>query len=145
MPGEDDRARTALLYLSESSQRGGGGGGRCGGSTHFPLLNISVAPKKGSLLMFESTDEEGACDTRSTHRSQALELVDEVTGERCWPGGKQVLQKWYAGKPRGRRGWRRTSAMPEHLRPVLSGGTQFIHCDIVSCRRYVPFKAMTAN
>eukprot|EP00656_Telonema_subtile_P036804 TRINITY_DN40867_c0_g2_i1.p1 TRINITY_DN40867_c0_g2~~TRINITY_DN40867_c0_g2_i1.p1 ORF type:complete len:362 (+),score=38.87 TRINITY_DN40867_c0_g2_i1:87-1172(+) len=69
-----DRMRTVLIYLNTVER---------GGETIFPLLNISVAPRRGNALVFSSQDSNGFCDPRSQHTADAPHETS-----------KYVLQRW---------------------------------------------------
>lgn len=70
-----DRHVTVLVYLNAPKNGGG--------ATRFPALNITVEPKPGRVLVFNSLGADG-CDPRAAH------LAEPVV-----PGGsKFVLQRW---------------------------------------------------
>ena len=78
-----DRAVSALLYLSTPV---------AGGATRFPLVNVSVPPLAGRLLLFETLQHpHGYCDPLAAH-------VGEAPSDGIVP--KIVLQKWVLGKRR---------------------------------------------
>lgn len=41
-----------------------------GGETHFPLLNVSVTPRKGDALVWANIDGEGVPNKRSLHEGR---------------------------------------------------------------------------
>ena len=47
--GWGQRYKTALLYLNDVEE---------GGETHFPHLDITIKPKKGSIVIFQNVDPE---------------------------------------------------------------------------------------
>ena len=53
----NDRAGTLLVYLGDVEE---------GGETSFPVLGISVKPKRGRAVMFGSLDSEGRCLPQSS-------------------------------------------------------------------------------
>lgn len=57
------RIATLITYLSTVPS---------GGETAFPLLNVSVAPVKGSALLFFPADVNGVPDPMSTHRGEPV-------------------------------------------------------------------------
>ena len=69
-----DRYATALIYLQDVKE---------GGETEFPILGISVKPKQGRLLVWNSMDKEGNCDPTSLHKAAVVEK-----------GRKYILQRW---------------------------------------------------
>lgn len=54
-----------------------------GGETVFPQLGLSVTPKKGLALVWNSMSKDGKCDPTSIHN--AAEVVE---------GQKYILQRW---------------------------------------------------
>ena len=59
------RILTFFLYLSDVDE---------GGETSFPLLNISVTPRKGKALLWPSTLDEdpSSIDRRTTHEARPV-------------------------------------------------------------------------
>jgi hypothetical protein len=76
-----DRSISALLYLTTPES---------GGHTTFPVVNVSVPPKTGRLLLFQSLDANGRCDPLSAHIGHAPSS-----------GGiaKFAWQKWFLASP----------------------------------------------
>jgi hypothetical protein len=73
-----DRATTAILYVSEPQG---------GGETSFPALGVSVAPKRGRLLIFQNLLSDGTCDPRTAHESS--DVFTNASAD------KLVVQKWF--------------------------------------------------
>ena len=69
-----DRYATVLVYLRDVEE---------GGETSFPQLGISVKPKKGRALIWNSMTADGNCDPTSLHN--AAKVVQ---------GHKIILQRW---------------------------------------------------
>ncbi|XP_050744938.1 prolyl 4-hydroxylase subunit alpha-1-like isoform X2 [Drosophila biarmipes] len=72
--GTRDRIATALFYLNDVPQ---------GGGTHFPHLNLTVFPKKGSVLFWYNLDFKG---------DDAMDTLH--TGCPVIVGSKWVVSKW---------------------------------------------------
>lgn len=70
-----DRFATILIYLKDVRE---------GGQTIFPKLGISVTPKQGLALVWNSMTATGECDPSSLHN--AAKVVQ---------GHKYILQRWY--------------------------------------------------
>ncbi|XP_028406232.1 prolyl 4-hydroxylase 2-like isoform X2 [Dendronephthya gigantea] len=70
-----DRYGTILVYLKDVAK---------GGETAFPQLGLSVTPKKGLALVWNSMSKDGKCDPTSIHN--AAEVIK---------GQKYILQRWY--------------------------------------------------
>jgi hypothetical protein len=92
-----NRALTILIYLTDE-----GGSDFSGGATLFPQLNISVAPKRGTLVLFDSLDEQGYCSSLSKHVAAAVAKGAQGEGscraDGTSVGGKYVVQKWYTAR-----------------------------------------------
>ena len=69
-----DRFATILVYLRDVAQ---------GGETVFPQLGLSVKPKKGRALVWNSMNSDGECDPTSIHN--AAPVIE---------GRKYILQRW---------------------------------------------------
>ncbi|XP_070073428.1 prolyl 4-hydroxylase subunit alpha-2-like isoform X2 [Drosophila takahashii] len=69
-----DRLATILFYLGEVES---------GGATIFPLINVSVTPKKGSAVFWHNLDNSGDMNIRSLHSGCPVIV-----------GSKYVLTKW---------------------------------------------------
>ena len=76
-----DRSISALLYLTSPES---------GGHTSFPVVNVSVPPKAGRLLLFQSLDETGRCDPLSAHIGHAPS--SGTVAKFAW-------QKWFLAAP----------------------------------------------
>ena len=94
-----DRAATMLVYLNGGAAIQGASSAAPpaplleGGETVFPLLNVTIAPSEGLVLVFNNIKEGGFCNPRSMHRAESPTR-----------GTKYVVQKWYFdGKVRHRR------------------------------------------
>ncbi|MFN3511484.1 MAG: 2OG-Fe(II) oxygenase [Phenylobacterium sp.] len=72
------RVRTLLVYLNEGFE---------GGATEFPRLELAYRPPRGSALVFDSVDAEGAPDPMTLH-----------TGAPPTRGEKWVISKWFRTK-----------------------------------------------
>ena len=60
------RARTQVfVYLNDLADADGG-------RTHFPLLDLAVAPVCGSALVWSNIDKRGALDGRTRHAGQPV-------------------------------------------------------------------------
>lgn len=77
--GAGQRVLTALLYLVAPVR---------GGSTRFPLLNLSVQPKPGRLLVFHNLDEAGQPNPWTWHEAEPV-----LEGE------KWIATRWYRERP----------------------------------------------
>ena len=64
--GWGQRYRTALLYLNDVED---------GGETHFPQLDITVKPKKGSMVIFQNVDPEDDSVPLYTSLHAALPVI----------------------------------------------------------------------
>ena len=69
-----DRFGTILVYLKDVAE---------GGQTIFPKLGLSVVPKKGLALVWNSMTASGECDPTSLHN--AAQVIK---------GHKYILQRW---------------------------------------------------
>lgn len=69
------RATTVLIYLNDVTDGGG--------STYFPKLNVRVAPKRGTAIVFHPTLKNGWSNPLLLHGSE------EVRGSK-----KYVIQQW---------------------------------------------------
>ncbi|KAL9967088.1 hypothetical protein ACROYT_G025251 [Oculina patagonica] len=70
-----DRFATILVYLRDVKE---------GGETKFPQLGISVKPRKGLALIWNSMNSRGECDPTSLHN--AAKVIK---------GHKFIIQRWY--------------------------------------------------
>lgn len=70
-----DRFATILVYLKDVEE---------GGETKFPQLGISVKPRKGLALIWNSMNNHGECDPTSLHN--AAKVIR---------GHKFIIQRWY--------------------------------------------------
>ena len=122
---ERDRHGTILIYLSDASS------GLAGGATEFPSLGISIAPKRGRALVFNSM-ARGECLDASTH--EAVKVA---------AGTKIILQRWYyqtAFEGRQPLSRQTTFEAPKDL-PVRREGQPRVSCDVVrgaetACRQF---------
>jgi prolyl 4-hydroxylase len=73
------RSWTAMAYLNEPA---------AGGTTSFPSLNLSIAPRTGRLVLWNNMDARGAPNALTLHSG------DPVTS-----GDKYVLTKWFREGP----------------------------------------------
>ncbi|KAH8354293.1 hypothetical protein KR084_006166 [Drosophila pseudotakahashii] len=71
---QGDRIATVLFYLGDVES---------GGATIFPMVNISVTPKKGSAVLWYNLHNSGAMNLRTLH--SACPVIS---------GSKYVLTKW---------------------------------------------------
>jgi prolyl 4-hydroxylase len=69
------RAFTAMAYLNAVEE---------GGETNFPRLGITVAPRAGTLLVWNNADVDGEPNPWTVH-----------SGELVTRGSKYVITKWY--------------------------------------------------
>ena len=69
-----DRFATILVYLRDVEE---------GGETKFPQLGISVKPRKGLALIWNSMNSHGECDPTSFHN--AAKVIK---------GHKFIIQRW---------------------------------------------------
>jgi prolyl 4-hydroxylase len=69
------RSFTAMAYLNDVAE---------GGETDFPNLGIAVAPRAGTLLIWNNADEEGVPSSWVVH-----------AGNPVMRGKKYVITKWY--------------------------------------------------
>jgi prolyl 4-hydroxylase len=69
------RAFTAMAYLNDVDE---------GGETDFPRLGIAVAPRAGTLLIWNNADEQGIPNAWTLH-----------AGNPVVRGTKYVVTKWY--------------------------------------------------
>jgi len=80
LPNEgNQRMLTAILYLNDGYQ---------GGETVFPLLDITVTPRAGDLLVFANVDTRGAPESRSRHAGQPVTA-----------GTKWIATRWIRTRP----------------------------------------------
>lgn len=63
-PLKGQRLVTFFVYLNHE--------GLEGGETYFPVLNITVKPKKGSALMWYNMREDGTEDGRTLHQGRTV-------------------------------------------------------------------------
>jgi len=76
------RLWTYLIYLNDDLT---------GGETVFPYLNKSVIPKKGKMILFQSTDDNGLLIRQSLHGGEP------VTSGVKWIANKWVRLNTYVG------------------------------------------------
>jgi hypothetical protein len=110
-----DRFGTILVYLQDVKD---------GGETRFPELNITVKPKAGRALIWNSMDSEGNCDPTTVH-----------SADKVIRGRKVILQRWYYYHNFPTLGQRQLAPdLPVRLprQPVV----QCDHYDSGSCRWY---------
>ncbi|CAB4003501.1 probable prolyl 4-hydroxylase 10 [Paramuricea clavata] len=110
-----DRYATILVYLKDVAE---------GGETVFPELGLSVTPKKGLALVWNSMTEDGQCDPSSIHN--AAQVIQ---------GHKYILQRWYYYQNFPSLGKR----MPEPSLPNREANQPRVSCDqyeFGSCRWY---------
>ena len=62
--GSGQRVATVIAYLNDVE---------AGGDTEFPLLDLTLAPKRGSLLAFRNVDAAGQPDPRTLHAGKPVE------------------------------------------------------------------------
>ena len=113
--GNPDRYGTILIYLSDASS------GLVGGATVFPSLGISITPKRGRALVFNSMSG-GECLDASIHEADVVAV-----------GSKTILQRWYYDKVFDGLGSRPPDA-PQDL-PVRRAGQPRVACDADTARR----------
>lgn len=63
--GSGQREATAILYLNDDVR---------GGATTFPLQGLSVAPRRGSLLVFRNLDANGQPDASTLHAGEPVRV-----------------------------------------------------------------------
>ncbi|MDO5102258.1 MAG: 2OG-Fe(II) oxygenase [Lautropia sp.] len=73
------RIATLVMYLNDVEE---------GGDTHFPDLDLSVKPIKGSAVYFEYQNDAGELDTRCLHAGMPV-----LRGE------KWIMTKWLRERP----------------------------------------------
>ena len=73
-PDKRDRYATVLVYLRDVEE---------GGETKFPQLEISVKPRKGLALIWNSMNYHGECDPTSIHNAAKV-----------MKGHKFIIQRW---------------------------------------------------
>ena len=76
-----NRAATLLIYLSDEQQV-------TGGETHFPALNLSIAPRRGMALVWGNLNESKMCDHRTEHVAKPVRS-----------GTKLAWQQWFYRAP----------------------------------------------
>ena len=72
------RILTVFLYLNDLP------GNDAGGETHFPLLNVSVSPRKGDALVWANVDSDGVPEPRSLHEGRAPADGYTKIAVNCW-------------------------------------------------------------
>ena len=73
-PDKRDRFATVLVYLRDVEK---------GGETAFPHLGISIKPRKGLALVWNSMNKHGECEPLSLHKASKVVR-----------GHKFILQRW---------------------------------------------------
>ena len=64
------RTFTAFLFLNDEFE---------GGETEFPLLNLTVTPKKGMMAFWRNTDhDDNRVDPRTLHRGRAVRSGEKL-------------------------------------------------------------------
>lgn len=76
---ENQRIRTVLVYLNQ---------GFGGGETRFPRLGVSIRPRGGDAVVFDTTLPDGTPDQRMLH-----------TGEPVTAGSKWLATRWIRAAP----------------------------------------------
>ena len=80
MPGlGNQREWTAIFYLSDDYE---------GGSTIFPLLDLTIRGRAGDLLVFRNSNADGEPDRRMRH-----------AGEPVTSGAKWIATRWIRHGP----------------------------------------------
>eukprot|EP00929_Paragymnodinium_shiwhaense_P056627 TRINITY_DN28343_c0_g1_i1.p1 TRINITY_DN28343_c0_g1~~TRINITY_DN28343_c0_g1_i1.p1 ORF type:complete len:592 (-),score=164.84 TRINITY_DN28343_c0_g1_i1:78-1853(-) len=72
---ENDRAGTALIYLTDVEE---------GGDTCFTRRGFCVKPQKGTAVFFQSLDSKNRCNPMSEHLAKQVHK-----------GSKLILQRWF--------------------------------------------------
>jgi prolyl 4-hydroxylase len=75
------RTWTLMVFLNEPE---------AGGETNFPEAGVRIAPRAGSVLIWNNLDSEGEPNRRSLHQGMPVEA-----------GLKYVITKWYRERPWG--------------------------------------------
>ncbi|MEO0033432.1 MAG: hypothetical protein RIS94_3190 [Pseudomonadota bacterium] len=73
------RSWTAMAYLNAVEE---------GGSTDFPLVDLSIPPQAGALLVWNNMKPDGTRNSKALH-----------AGTPVLRGTKYVLTKWYRARP----------------------------------------------
>ncbi|TGX55142.1 proline hydroxylase [Sphingomonas gei] len=76
---QNQRIRTVLIYLNQ---------GFGGGETQFPLLGLTIQPRGGDAIVFDTLVSDGAPDTRSLH-----------AGAPVTAGAKWLATRWIRAAP----------------------------------------------
>lgn len=74
-PRGGQRTWTAMVYLNEP---------KGGGETAFPLLDLSIRPQTGTLVLWNNMARDGTPNMKTLHAAQPVEA-----------GVKHVITKWY--------------------------------------------------
>lgn len=74
-PHGGQRTWTAMVYLNEP---------KAGGETAFPLLDVSLKPQTGTLVMWNNMAADGTPNMKTLHAAQPVGA-----------GVKHVITKWY--------------------------------------------------
>ncbi len=74
-PRGGQRTWTAMVYLDEPRQ---------GGETEFPLLDVTVRPRSGMLVMWNNMTRAGTPNMKTLHAAKPVDA-----------GVKHVITKWY--------------------------------------------------
>jgi prolyl 4-hydroxylase len=70
---------TAMVYLNEVEE---------GGETDFPFLDLAIAPRRGTLVVWNNADENGVPNPWMIH-----------AGNPVTRGFKYIITKWYRCRP----------------------------------------------
>lgn len=76
---ENQRIRTVLIYLNQGFR---------GGETHFPALDLSISPRTGDAVVFDTLLANGASDPTAVH-----------SGEPVTAGAKWIATRWIRAAP----------------------------------------------
>jgi prolyl 4-hydroxylase len=89
------RAITAMIFLNDVDE---------GGETDFPLLDIAITPRAGTLLIWNNADETGRPNRLTLHAGNPVRR-----------GTKYIVTKWYRCQP-----WHRLGSIVPALRQSAS-------------------------
>lgn len=94
-----DFLRTGEAYWAEQSNRGGQrtwtamiflNAPEGGGETYFPRVDLTIPPRRGSLIAWNNLDAEGEPNPATLHQ-----------GKKVTAGLKYIVTKWYRERPWG--------------------------------------------